>query len=71
MTKGSLGDVKIVSGFIKGASIVGNIISGARSVGGMIIDGINTVINYKKARAMNAAIHTLNKQSSMNNEQIV
>ena len=37
----------------------------------MIIDGINTVINYKKARAMNAAIHTLKKLSSMNNEQIV
>ena len=62
MTKRSLGDVvKIVSGIVKGASIVGNIISGTRSVGGMIIDGINTVINYKKARAMNAAIHTLNK----------
>ena len=71
ITKRSLGDiVKIVSGIVKGASIVGNIISGARSVGGMIIDGINTVINYKKAKAMNAAIHTLNKRSSMNNEQI-
>ena len=72
MTKRSLGDVvKIVSGIIKGASIVGNIISGVKSVGGMIIDGINTIINYKKAKAMNAAIHTLNKRSSMNNEQIV
>ena len=57
-----MGDiVKIVSGIVKGVSIVGNIISGARSVGGMIIDGINTVINYKKAKAMNAAIHTSNK----------
>ena len=37
----------------------------------MIIDGINTIINYKKAKAMNAAIHTLNKCASMNNEQIV
>ena len=37
----------------------------------MIIDGVNTIINYKKAKAMNAAIHTLNKQASMNNEQIV
>ena len=72
ITKRSLGDVvKIVFGIIKGASIVGNIISGARLVGGMIIDGINTVINYKKAKAMNAAIHTLNKWSSMNNEQII
>ena len=72
ITKRSLRDlVKIVSGIVKGASIVGNIISGARSVGGMIIDGINTMINYKKAKAMNAAIHTLNKQSSMNNEQII
>ena len=62
ITKRSLGDlVKIVSGIVKGASIIGNIISGARSVGGMIIDGINTIINYKKAKAMNAAIHTLNK----------
>ena len=68
MTKRSLGDVvKIVSGIFKGASIVGNIISGVRSVGGMIIDGINTIINYKKVKAMNTAIHTLNKQSSMNN----
>ena len=72
VTKRSLGDfVKIVSGIVKGASIVGNIISGARSVGGMIIDGANTIINYKKAKAMNAAIHTLNKWASMNNEQIV
>ena len=72
MTRRSLGDfVKIVSGIVKGASIVGNIISGARTVGGMIIDGVNTIINYKKAKAMNAAIHTLNKQASMNNEQIV
>ena len=62
MTKRSLGDVvKIVSGIIKGTSIVGDIISGVRSVGGMIIDGVNTIINYKKAKAMNAAIHTLNK----------
>ena len=37
----------------------------------MIIDGVNTIINYKKAKAMNAAIHTLNKWASMNNEQIV
>ena len=73
MTKRSCGDfVKIVSGIVKGASIVGNIISGARTVGGMIIDGVNTIINYKKkAKAMNAAIHTLNKWASMNNEQIV
>ena len=62
MTKRSLGDVvKIVSGIVKGASIVGDIISGVRSVGGMIIDGVNTNINYKKAKALNAAIHTLNK----------
>ena len=62
MTKRSLGDVvKIMSGIIKGASIVGNIISGARSAGGIIIDGINTIINYKKGKSMNAAIHTLNK----------
>ena len=60
-----------MSRVVKGASIVGNIISGARTVGGMIIDGINTIINYKKAKAMNAAIHTLNKCASMNNEQIV
>ena len=51
MTKRSLGDfVKIVSGIVKGASIVGNIISGARTVGGMIIDGVNTIINYKKKK---------------------
>ena len=37
----------------------------------MIIDDINTIINYKKAKAMNAAIHTLNKPVAMNNEQIV
>ena len=50
MTKRSLGNVvKIVSGIIKGASIVGDIISGARSVGGMIIDGVNTIMNYKKS----------------------
>ena len=50
MTKRSLGDVvKIVSGIIKGASIVGDIISGVRSVGGMIIEGVNTIINYKKS----------------------
>ena len=72
MTKRSLGDfVKIVSGIVKGASIVSNIISGARTVGGMIIDGVNTIINLKKTKAMNAAIHTLNKWASMNNEQIV
>ena len=72
ITKRSLGDlVNIVSGIVKGASIIGNIISGVRSVGGMIIDGINTIINYKKAKVMNAAIHTLNKWSSMNNEQII
>ena len=72
MTKRSLGHiVKIVLGIVKGASIVSDIISGARTVGGMIIDGVNTIINYKKARAMNAAIHTLNKHASMNNEQIV
>ena len=72
ITKRSLGDiVKIVSGIVKGASIVGNIISGARLVGGMIIDGINTVINYKKAKAMSAATHTLNRRSFMNNEQII
>ena len=67
-----MGDaVKIVLGIVKGASIVGNVISGARSVGGMIINGINTIINYKKAKAMKAAIHTLNKRTSLNNEQIV
>ena len=67
-----MGDlVKIVSGIVKGASVIGNIISGARSVGGMIVDGINTIINYKKAKAMNAAIYTLNKWSSINNEQII
>ena len=56
MTKRSLGDfVKIVYRIVKGACIVGNIISGARTV------GVNTIINYKKAKAMNAAIHTLNK----------
>ena len=49
IAKRSLGDiVKIVSRVVKGASIVGNIISGARTVGGMIIDDINTIINYKK-----------------------
>ena len=37
----------------------------------MIIDGVNTIINYKKARAMNAAVHTLNKWASMNYEQII
>ena len=37
----------------------------------MIIDGVNTIINYKKAKAMNVAIHTLNKWTSMNNEQIL
>ena len=48
MTKRSLGNVvKIVSGIIKGASIVGDIISGVRSVGGMLIDGVNTITNYK------------------------
>ena len=72
ITKRSLGDfVEIMSGIVKGASIVGNIISEARTVGGMIIDGVNTIINYKKAKAMKAAIHTLNKWASMNNEQIV
>ena len=72
MTKRSLGDlVKIVSGVVKGASIAGNIVSGARTVGEMIIDGMNTIINYKKAKAMNAAIHTLNKRASMNNGQIL
>ena len=50
MTKRSLGDfVEIVSRVVKGASIVGNIVSGARTMGGMIIDGINTIINYKKS----------------------
>ena len=72
ITKRSLGDiVKIVSGVVKRASIVGNFISGARTVGGMLIDGINTIINYKKAKAMNVALHTLNKCMSMNNKQIV
>ena len=72
MSKRSLGGfVKIVSGIVKGASVIGNIISGTRTVGGMIIDGVNTIINYKKAKAMNAAIHTLNKWASVNNEQIV
>ena len=72
MTKRSIGDVvKIVSGIVKGASIVGNIITGARLVRGMIVDGINTIINYKKAKAMNAVVHTLNKRASMNNEQII
>ena len=62
MTKRSLGDfTKIMSGIVKGASVVGNIISGTRTVGGMIIDGVNTIINYKKAKAMDGAIHTLNK----------
>ena len=56
---------------LKGASIVGNIISRARTVGGMIIDSNNTIINYKKVKAMNTAIHTLNKCMSMNNKQIV
>ena len=37
LTKWSLGDiVKIVSGIVKGTSIVGNIISGAKTVGRMI-----------------------------------
>ena len=49
MTKRSLGDfTKIMSGIVKGASVVGNIISGTRTVGGMIIDGVTTIINYKK-----------------------
>ena len=49
MTKRSLRDImKIVSGVVKGASIVGDIISGARTVVAMIIDGVNTIINYKK-----------------------
>ena len=72
ITKRSLGDiVKTVSRVVKGASIVGYIILGARTVGGMLKDGLNTIINYKKAKTMNAAIHTLNKHVSMNNEQIV
>ena len=29
------------------------------------------IINYKKAKAMNAAVHTLNKHASMNNELVV
>ena len=49
MTKRSLRDImKIVSGVVKGTSIVGDLISGTRTVGGMIIDGVNTIINYKK-----------------------
>ena len=69
MSKRSLGGfMKIASGIVKGASIIGNIISGTKTVGGMIIDRVNTIINYKKAKAMNAAIHTLNKWASMNNE---
>ena len=72
MSKRSLGGfIKTASGIVKGASIIGNIISGTKTVGGIIIDGVNTNINYKKAKAMNAAIHTLNKWASMNNEQIV
>ena len=72
MTKKSLRDfAKIMSGVVKGASIVGDIICRARTVGGMIIDGVNTIMNYKKAKDMNAAIHTLNKHTSMNNEEIV
>ena len=51
--------------------IIGNIISGAKAVGGMMVDGIHTIINYKKAKAMNAAIKTLNQRASMNNEQVV
>ena len=51
MTRRSLGDfVKIVSGIVKGASIVGNTIPGARTVGGMIIDGVNTVIIIKRPK---------------------
>ena len=47
MTKRSLGDVvKIMSGIVKGACIVGDIISGVRSVGGMIIDGVNVVPHF-------------------------
>ena len=60
----------IVSGVVKGASIIGNI-TGAKAVGGMIIDGFHTIINYKKAKAMNAVIKTLNQRASMNNEQVV
>ena len=47
MTKRSLGDVvKIMSGIVKGACIVGDIISGVRSVEGMIIDGVNVVPHF-------------------------
>ena len=60
-----------MSRVVKGAKIVGNIISRARTVGGMIEDGTKTIINYKKAKAMNAATHSLNKCASVNNEQIV
>ena len=61
----------IVSGVVKGASIIGNIISGAKAVAGMMVDEIHTIINYKKAKAMNAAIKTLNQRASLNNEQVV
>ena len=72
ITKRSLSAVAgIVSGVVKGASIIGNVISGAKAVGGMIVDGIHPIINDKKAKAINAAIKTLNQRASMNNEQVV
>ena len=72
ITERSLSAIEgIVSGVVKGALIIENIISGAKTVGGMMVDGIHTIINYKKAKAMNATIKTLNQRASMNNEQVV
>ena len=71
ITKRSLRAIAgIMSGVVKGASIIGNIISGAKAGGGMMVDGIHTIINYKKAK-VNAAIKTLNQRASMNNEQVL
>ena len=72
ITKRSLSAIAgIVSGVVKEASIIGTIILGAKAVGGMMVDGIHIIINYKKAKAVNAAIKTLNQRASMNNEQVV
>ena len=49
--RSSGGFMKIASGIAKGASIIGNIISGTKTIGGMIIDGVNTIINYKKSQS--------------------
>ncbi len=47
------------------------IFSGISAIGGLVYEGINTLINYKKTKSMAKGMEVLFKQTELNNQQIL